>query len=101
MPATTGRTDPGFMPTSPGRLRDKVAIVTGGGSGMGRAGATLMAAEGARVIVADLDAGRAEIVATAIAAAGGEARAVRVDVRNVASVQALVESTLAHFGRID
>jgi NAD(P)-dependent dehydrogenase (short-subunit alcohol dehydrogenase family) len=96
-----GPADLRATPPSPGRLRGKVAVVTGGGSGMGRAGATLMAAEGARVIVADVAAGRAQAVARAIAAAGGEARAVEVDVRQVASVQRLVEATLAHFGRID
>ena len=89
------------MGAAPGRLRGKVAIVTGGGSGLGRAGATLMAAEGARVIVADLDVGRAQIVARTIAADGGAAHAVEVDVRHVASVQRLVEASLAHFGRID
>jgi NAD(P)-dependent dehydrogenase (short-subunit alcohol dehydrogenase family) len=89
------------MSASPGRLRGKSAIITGGASGMGRAGATLMAAEGARVIVADIDAGRARTVAQAITADGGEAHAVEVDVRQVASVQRLVEATLACFGRID
>jgi NAD(P)-dependent dehydrogenase (short-subunit alcohol dehydrogenase family) len=54
---------------SPGRLRGKVAVVTGGASGMGRAGAALMAAEGAHVIVADLDAERSQAVAQAIVAA--------------------------------
>jgi NAD(P)-dependent dehydrogenase (short-subunit alcohol dehydrogenase family) len=68
---------------------------------MGRTGATLMAAEGARVIVADVDAAGGEVVAGAIVAGGGEAQAVPVDVRDVASVQGLVAATLTRFGRID
>ena len=84
-----------------GRLRDKVAIVTGGASGMGRAGATLMAAQGARVVVADVDARRGESIAQSIVDAGGAAAAVRVDVRDAGSVQHLVETTLGLFGRID
>jgi len=71
---TTGPTDREVMAASAGRLRGKVAVVTGGASGMGRAGATLMAAEGAHVVVADLDAERGQAVAQSIVAAGGEAR---------------------------
>jgi NAD(P)-dependent dehydrogenase (short-subunit alcohol dehydrogenase family) len=91
----------GAAPPSPGRLRGKVAVVTGGGSGMGRAGATLMAAEGASVVVADVDGDRARTVAGAIATTGGEALPVEVDVRQVASVQRLVAAALARYGRID
>ena len=61
---------------------------------MGRAGAALMAAEGARVVVADLDAERSQAVAQSIVAAGGAAHAVHVDVRSVDSVQRLVEAAL-------
>ena len=93
------------MPTSrsapPGRLHGKVAIVTGGASGMGRAGAALMGAEGAHVVVADIDATRARVVADAIVAGGGEAHAVPVDVRQVESVQGLVTAALERYGRID
>ena len=76
-------------------------MVTGGASGMGRAGAALMAAEGAHVIVADLDDERRQAVAQSIVAAGGEAHAVHVDVRSVDSVQRLVAAALRHGGRID
>jgi NAD(P)-dependent dehydrogenase (short-subunit alcohol dehydrogenase family) len=68
---------------------------------MGRAGASLMAAEGARVIVADVDAGRGDAVARAIAGDGGEAAAVQVDVRRVESVKDMVSSAVERFGRID
>lgn len=78
-----------------------MAIVTGGASGTGRAGATLMAAEGAQVIVADLDDQRSRAVVRSIVAAGGAAHAVHVDVRNVDSVKGLVAAALTHFGRID
>lgn len=87
--------------TRPGRLHGKVAVVTGGASGMGRAGATLMAAEGARVVVSDIDGKRGEQVAQAIIAAGGEACAVQTDVRQVESVQHLVEQAVSRYGRID
>jgi NAD(P)-dependent dehydrogenase (short-subunit alcohol dehydrogenase family) len=86
---------------APGRLSGKVAVVTGGASGMGRAGATLMAAEGARVVVADLDVGRAREVVRAITGDGGEAHAVRVDVRDEASVRGMVQQAVGRFGRVD
>jgi NAD(P)-dependent dehydrogenase (short-subunit alcohol dehydrogenase family) len=99
--ATQGPAGPAAGPPRPGRLRDKVAVVTGGGSGMGRAGATLMASEGARVVVADVDLDRALAVTRAITAAGGAALAVEVDVRRVASVERLVATAVADYGRID
>ena len=71
-------------------LGGKVAVVTGAGSGVGRAGARLMARDGARIVVADVDAGAGEAVAREICDAGGEAIAIHVDVRDGASVQALV-----------
>jgi NAD(P)-dependent dehydrogenase (short-subunit alcohol dehydrogenase family) len=84
-----------------GRLAGKVALVVGGGSGMGRAGAAAMAAEGAAVVVADIALDRAEGVAGAIAAAGGTATPLPVDVASADQVEALVRETVSRFGRID
>jgi NAD(P)-dependent dehydrogenase (short-subunit alcohol dehydrogenase family) len=79
----------------PGRLEGKVAVVTGGGSGIGRAGAVAMAAEGARVVVADIDLERAKQVAGDIAVAE------HVDVTDQDSVASLVERTVERFGSLD
>jgi Dehydrogenases with different specificities (related to short-chain alcohol dehydrogenases) len=84
-----------------GRVQDKVAVVTGGASGVGRAGCHLMAAEGAKVVVADIDEVRAQEVAKAIAASGGVAAALAVDVRDSPSVQRLMDRAVAEFGRLD
>lgn len=83
------------------RLKDKVAIVTGAGSGIGRAGAQLFAREGARVVIAELDPTRGEAVAAGIRDAGGEALYVPCDVRDSASVQAMVTTTVERWGRLD
>jgi NAD(P)-dependent dehydrogenase (short-subunit alcohol dehydrogenase family) len=84
--------------TTLGRLDGRVAIVTGAGSGIGAATARRLAAEGARVAVADLDGARAKEVADGLGDAG---LAVEFDAEDVTSVQALVEQTVAHFGRLD
>ena len=68
------------------RLKDKVCIVTGGGSGIGRATALLFAGEGARLVVADKHAGRAQTVAAACTARGSQAVAVTADVASTADV---------------
>jgi NAD(P)-dependent dehydrogenase (short-subunit alcohol dehydrogenase family) len=81
-----------------GRLGGKAALVVGGGSGMGRAGAVAMANEGARVVVADIDVERAETVA---ASCGGGAVAVPVDVCDTGSVERMVAATVERFGRLD
>ena len=83
------------------RLKGKVALVTGGGSGIGRATCTLLAAEGARVVVADLDRGAAETVAGEIADAGGEAVAVQGDVSSDNGAKAIVREALDRMGRVD
>lgn len=82
-------------------LRDKVAIVTGAGSGIGAASAARFAVEGAAVVVADIRASKAEETAAAIAAAGGEAHAVRVDVADAASVEAMVAAAVERYGGLD
>ncbi|MGF1625760.1 MAG: SDR family NAD(P)-dependent oxidoreductase [Alphaproteobacteria bacterium] len=84
-----------------GMLDGKVAIVTGGASGIGRAGATRMSEEGATVVVADLDRDSAQALAESLAGDGRPAMAVAVDVRDSSAVQAMVSQTLARFGRID
>ncbi len=80
------------------RLANKVAIITGGGSGIGRASARLFAAEGAKVVVAEID----ETLGQASAAdAGPAARFIRTDVTSDDSVAQMVRETQAAFGRID
>jgi NAD(P)-dependent dehydrogenase (short-subunit alcohol dehydrogenase family) len=82
-------------------LDGKVAIVTGAASGIGRAGARMMAAEGAAVVVADINEPAGRAVVGEIEKAGGRAQFHAVDVRRSESVQALVDDTVATFGRID
>lgn len=83
------------------RLQGKVAIVTGAGHGMGEAEARLFAREGGRVVVADILDGEAERVAADIRAAGGEAIAVRIDVTSEPDWLALIDKTIATYGRLD
>lgn len=78
-----------------------VAIVTGGASGIGRAVAEELAARGAEVVLADIDAADAEGVAAAIRERGGRASAQRLDVADAAAFRALVDATLARAGRLD
>jgi len=83
------------------RLEDKVAIVTGAGSGIGAATAVAMAAEGARVVVADVNEAGAKTTVQKIEAAGGRAVAMTADVTRGADNQALVERAVAAWGRLD
>jgi meso-butanediol dehydrogenase/(S,S)-butanediol dehydrogenase/diacetyl reductase len=84
-----------------GRLRGKVAIVTGAGSGIGRAIALRFAAEGASLLVNDLNADSASRVAKEIEAAGGSARAFPADVSDARQVEALIRAATSAFGRLD
>lgn len=79
----------------------KVALVTGAGSGMGRAAALAFAREGARVALADMDAGGGEETAQLIAATGGEGFFVHTDVSQGAAVEALIARTVERYGRLD
>ncbi len=84
-----------------GRLADKVAVVTGAGSGLGEGIVRLFAAEGARVVVSNRDVRKAEAVAASIRAEGGEAIAIRADVGVEADCRQLIDQAVAHFGQID
>ena len=82
-------------------LTGKVAIVTGASAGIGRAAAVALAAEGAAVVVADVDVARGEEVVREIEAKGGDALFVRTDVTDDAEVEATLERTVEHFGGLD
>src|SRR5437016_97727 len=82
-------------------MADRVVIITGGGSGIGRACALRFAAEGAVVVVADMSAERAGESAAAVVAAGGRSLAFRADISRAADNDALVARARSAFGRID
>jgi NAD(P)-dependent dehydrogenase (short-subunit alcohol dehydrogenase family) len=82
-------------------LKDRIAIVTGSGSGMGRAGAAIMAREGAVVVVVDRNDAAAEDTVAVIKAAGGRAEAAALDVTDDSALESLVADVLARHGRID
>jgi NAD(P)-dependent dehydrogenase (short-subunit alcohol dehydrogenase family) len=84
-----------------GRVEGKVAIVTGSASGIGRATARLLAGEGARVIVADIDAEGGRQTVDSITQAGGQAEFVQTDVSQADQVQAMVGRAVERFGRLD
>jgi NAD(P)-dependent dehydrogenase (short-subunit alcohol dehydrogenase family) len=88
-------------PTSPGRLQGRVAVVTGGSSGLGRAGALRFAAEGARVAIGSVQPDQGAAVVAEIEAAGGEATFLETDVRRPDDVAALVAGAEQRWGRID
>lgn len=83
------------------RLESKIALVTGGGSGIGRATAELFASEGAKVVVSDLYRSTAEETAAAIANAGGDAIAVTGDVSINADAERMVSAAIDAYGRLD
>tara|TARA_R110002020_G_scaffold6352_7_gene26789 strand:+ start:9023 stop:9916 length:894 start_codon:yes stop_codon:yes gene_type:complete len=83
------------------KLKDRTAIVTGAGGGLGRCHALLLARQGARVVVNDMNADNAERVAAEIRAAGGEAIGIAASVTDEAAVAAMVDRTMAEWGRID
>lgn len=82
-------------------LDGKIAFITGGGGGIGRATSLTMAREGATIAVADTDAALAEETAAAVRAAGAKAIVVTGDVTDEAQVKAMVDSVVAQLGRID
>src|SRR5262249_22011186 len=86
---------------SHGRVQDKVALVTGAGSGIGRATAILLAREGATALVADLNESAAQAVAAEIVSAGGKAESLRLDVADEVVWQHAMESPRAAHGRLD
>src|SRR5437879_6368391 len=87
--------------TVPMDLHDATAVLTGAGSGIGRAMALALASRGARVVASDVDGARAEETAALVGAAGGEAIGMRVDVAQPGDLEALRDGGLERFGRID
>src|SRR3546814_11793372 len=83
------------------RLKGKVAVVTGAGSGIGLATAKRFAAEGAKVVVADLNGETARGVVAEIESAGGEALALAIDVGSGEQVRSMIDTTTSTAGKID
>ena len=89
------------MNTSNSRLSNKVAIVTGGSSGIGRASALAFAREGAKVAVVDITVAGGEETVALIKKAGGEAMFMKADVSQAAQVEAMVHRVVSTYGRLD
>jgi NAD(P)-dependent dehydrogenase (short-subunit alcohol dehydrogenase family) len=83
------------------RLRGKVCLITGAGSGLGREAARLFVAEAASTFVADINLERAEETSKLIAEEGGDAEALRCDVTSEADIAAAVDAVLEMHGRVD
>ena len=83
------------------RLKDKVAIITGSGSGIGKAAALMFAREGAKVMVADIDEPSAKKTVEEIEAQGGESTLFQVDVTKESQVKQMIEATEERFGRLN
>lgn len=83
------------------RLKDKVCIITGGGSGIGRATSLLFADEGARLVVADKHGAKAQTVASECSGKGAQAVAVEADVAITADVKRMMQATVERFRRLD
>ena len=84
-----------------GKLDGKVAIITGAGSGIGRASALLFAEEGAKVVVADLNEDAGRETADLVAAAGGAALFVSTDIRQAAQVESMLRVAVTAYGKVD
>lgn len=84
-----------------GRFNDKVVLITGSGSGMGKETAIRIAKEGAKVIVADRNEEGAKDTVQKIQAAGGEALALKVDITKTAEVENMIKQIVAKYGRLD
>ncbi len=83
------------------RVQEHVALVTGGGNGIGKATSLLLAREGAQIVVADIDGAAAEVVAKEVQSGGGEAISVRTDISVKAETVAAVRNGVDRFGKID
>ena len=83
------------------RLEGKVALITGGASGMGKVASSLFAGEGAKVVLTDVTDEAGEEVASDIQAGGGEAEFVHADISSEADAKAMVEAAVSRFGKLD
>lgn len=83
------------------KLANKVAIITGAGSGIGRASAIMFAKEGAKIIVADINDGGGEDTVAAIKSSGGEVAFIQTDVSIASEVESLINVAKNKFGKID
>src|SRR5689334_18761583 len=84
-----------------GRVQGRVVVVTGGAGGIGAAGRRAIAAEGGKVVGADLDAEAARAVADGIAADGGVAESIGVDVTDRSQVRAMIDKAVESFGELN